>query len=216
MESGLLESLLTDVFRDGAAGCLSRALSACYNLCMAAVVGVHGIGQQFGGGYQLGAVWYDALRDGLSAAGYRPAAVALVAADLRGAFFGDLFRPSGAMAAPEAPFSAADVEPGLERDLLVEFYRAVVEQEVALGAPEGGDGAWQGWRAGDAGPPAALPDVRWRGAACTHRQLEASHALPGRWPGEGSRAGARQRGGGGQHAGCYRPFAGRSEERRVG
>src|ERR1017187_6118043 len=106
MESGLLESLLTDVFRDGAARCLSRALSACYNLCMAAVVGVHGIAQQFGGGYQLGTVWYDALRGGLAAAGSRPAGDALGPADLRGAFFGGLFRPSGAMAAQDPPFSA--------------------------------------------------------------------------------------------------------------
>ena len=120
--------------------CLSRALSACYNLCMAAVVGVHGIAQQFGGGYQLGAVWYDALRDGLSAAGYRLAADALGPADVRVAFFGGLFRPSGTMAAQNPPFSAADVRPGLERDLLAEFYRAVVEQEVALGAPEGAMG----------------------------------------------------------------------------
>jgi hypothetical protein len=101
---------------------------------MVAVVGVHGIAQQFSGGYQLGAVWYDALRDGLSAAGYGPAADALGSADLRVAFFGDLFRPSGAMAGQNPPFSAADVEPGLERDLLAEFSRAVVAQEVALGA----------------------------------------------------------------------------------
>lgn len=107
---------------------------------MAAVVGVHGIAQQFGGGYELGTVWYDALRDGLSAAGYRPAADALVPPDLRLAFFGGLFRPSGVMAAQEPPFSAADVEPGLERDLLTEFYQAVVEQAGALGAPEGAMG----------------------------------------------------------------------------
>src|SRR5207245_2434354 len=52
------------------------ARSVCYNPRMALIVGVHGIGQQFGGGYQLGSVWYDALRDGLSAAGYRLFAVA--------------------------------------------------------------------------------------------------------------------------------------------
>jgi hypothetical protein len=38
------------------------------------------------------------------------------------------------MAGQNPPFSAADVEPGLERDLLAEFSRAVVAQEVALGA----------------------------------------------------------------------------------
>ena len=99
---------------------------------MAAIVGVHGIAQQFRGGYQLRAVWYHALRDGLAAAGYR----AVAAADLGVAFFGDLFRPPGTMAAQAPPFSAADVQPGPERDLLAELYQAAVEQEFALGAPE--------------------------------------------------------------------------------
>jgi hypothetical protein len=107
---------------------------------MAAVVGIHGIAQQFKGGYQLGAVWFDAVRDGLTAAGYRAAAGALAPGDLRVAYFGDLFRPPGSMAAQEAPFSAADVEPGLERDLLAELYRAAIEQDPSLGPPVGAMG----------------------------------------------------------------------------
>ena len=107
---------------------------------MPVIVGVHGVAQQFTGGYRLGSLWYDALRDGLAAAGYRRAADRLVPADLRVAFFGDLFRPAGAMAAREPPYSAADIEAGLERDLLVEFYLAAVEHEPALGAPEGSMG----------------------------------------------------------------------------
>ena len=79
---------------------------------MAVIVGIHGIAQQFRGGYQLGTVWFDALRDGLATAGYRPTADALTPADLRVAYFGDLFRPGGAMAVQEPPFSAADVQPG--------------------------------------------------------------------------------------------------------
>jgi PGAP1-like protein len=107
---------------------------------MAVIVGVHGIAQQFRGGYQLGTVWYDALRDGLVAADHRQVADALPPTSLRVAFFGDLFRPAGAMAAQDPPYSAADVRPGPERDLLTEFYNAAVEQDPSLGAPQGAMG----------------------------------------------------------------------------
>jgi hypothetical protein len=38
---------------------------------MAVIVGVHGIAQQFKGGYKPGSAWFDALHDGLAAAEYR-------------------------------------------------------------------------------------------------------------------------------------------------
>jgi hypothetical protein len=107
---------------------------------MAAIVGIHGIAQQFKGGYQLGTVWFDALRDGLAAAGYRAAGDALAPGDLQVAYFGDLFRPTGALAAQEPPFSAADVQPGPERDLVTELYRAAVAQDPSLGPPAGAMG----------------------------------------------------------------------------
>jgi hypothetical protein len=107
---------------------------------MAGIVGVHGIAQQFGGGYQLRSFWFDALRDGLAAAGYRFKADALAADDLRVAFFGDLFRPPGALAGQEPPYSAADIEPGLETDLLAEWYQAAVAQDPSLGPPAGAMG----------------------------------------------------------------------------
>ena len=107
---------------------------------MAAVVGIHGIAQQFRGGYQLGTVWFDALRDGLTVAGYRAAADALAPRGLRVAYFGDLFRPPGAMAVQEPPFSSADVQPGLERALLTELYRAGVALDPSLGPPAGSMG----------------------------------------------------------------------------
>jgi hypothetical protein len=44
------------------------------------------------------------------------------------------------MAAQEPPFSAADVQPGLEHDLLAELYRAAVEQDPSLGPPVGSMG----------------------------------------------------------------------------
>ena len=109
---------------------------------MVLIVGVHGIAQQFRGGYQLGTVWYDALRDGLVAAGYRSAAT-LAPADMGVAFFGDLFRPPGAMGL-EPPYSTADIQPGLEHDLLAEFYRAAVEREPSLGPRPGDMGAGRG------------------------------------------------------------------------
>jgi len=104
---------------------------------MAAIVGIHGIAQQFAGGYQLGSVWFDAVRDGLTAAGCRARAEALAPDDVRVAFFGNLFRPPGTMAVHEPAFSAADVKPGLERDLLTAFFQAAVAQDPSLGAPEG-------------------------------------------------------------------------------
>ena len=70
---------------------------------MAAIVGIHGIAQQFQGGYQLGSVWYNAVRDGLVAAGHGPIAEALAPANVRVVFFGDLFRPPGTMSVQEPP-----------------------------------------------------------------------------------------------------------------
>jgi hypothetical protein len=107
---------------------------------MPRVLGVHGIAQQFKGGYQLGTAWFDALRDGLVAAGYSTVASSLAPADVRVAFFGDLFRPKGAMAGVEPPYTAADVKPGPERDLLTEIYQAAVEQDPSLGPPPGAMG----------------------------------------------------------------------------
>jgi pimeloyl-ACP methyl ester carboxylesterase len=108
---------------------------------MPRVLGVHGIAQQFKGGYQLVTVWFDALRDGLVVAGHRPVADSLAPTDLRVAFFGDLFRPEGALAGGGPPYTVADVEPGLERDLLAKFYQAAVEQDPSLGPPPGALGA---------------------------------------------------------------------------
>ena len=109
----------------------------CYNSRMGTIVGIHGIAQQFRGGYQLGSVWYDAVRDGLTVAGHRAVAEALAPTDVEVAFFGNLFRPSGSMAVQEPPFSAADVQSGAERDLLTVFYEAAVAKDSSLGVPEG-------------------------------------------------------------------------------
>ncbi len=115
-------------------------LDGCYKTGMAAIVGVHGIAQQFRGGYQLGSAWFDALRDGLARAGFRTTADGLAGTDVRVAFFGDLFRPEGAMAGGEPPYTAADVEPGPERDLIGCWYESAVEQDPSLSPPPGAMG----------------------------------------------------------------------------
>jgi hypothetical protein len=103
---------------------------------MAVIVGVHGIAQQFRGGMALGTVWFDALRDGLIAAGHRAAAEELVPRDLQVAFFGDLFRRPGAMAAQDPPYTAADIAPGPERELLAAWYREATTIDPSLGPPD--------------------------------------------------------------------------------
>ena len=97
--------------------------------------------QQFKGGYELTSVWFDALRDGLAVAGHRATSDTLTAASLRVAYFGDLFRPAGALAAGEPPFSAADIRPGLEQDLLAELYKAAIEHDPSLAPPPGSMGS---------------------------------------------------------------------------
>jgi hypothetical protein len=104
---------------------------------MARVLGVHGIAQQYRGGPELTRGWADALRGGLEAAGFRATADALAETGVRVAFFGDLFRPRGAMAGGQPPYTPADVHPGPERDLLICWYEAALEHDLSLGpSPE--------------------------------------------------------------------------------
>lgn len=145
---------------------------------MAAIVGIHGIGQQFGDGFELTSVWYDALRDGLAASGSPANAVALAAGDVRVAFFGDLFRPLAAMGPQDPPYSPSDIQPGLERDLLTELYRAAVAQDPALSPPEGAMGPGSQARPGHAATAAALAYVRQRGSARADRQPQAGQQVP--------------------------------------
>ncbi|MGY2033323.1 hypothetical protein ACW9HD_36990, partial [Nocardia gipuzkoensis] len=76
---------------------------------MAVIVGVHGIAQQYRGRYELEATWHTAIRDGLLAGEFRVRAETLRAEDVRVAFFGDLFRPPGAMAADGPAFTHRDL-----------------------------------------------------------------------------------------------------------
>ncbi|MFD8285684.1 hypothetical protein ACFV47_41900 [Streptomyces solisilvae] len=97
---------------------------------MARVVGVHGIAQQMKGEQVLLSAWRPALADGLTRAAHAPVADAEVAM----AFYGDLFRPPGELLAVGDPvLTAADVAPGLERELLLAWWRqaAAVDETVA-------------------------------------------------------------------------------------
>src|SRR6478672_11237758 len=104
---------------------------------MAVVVGVHGIAQQFKGGYQLEGVWLASLRDGLVRGGHASWAETLGPTDMRVAFFGDLFRPEGAMAGAGPAFTPNDVKAGPELDLLTVLYEQAIAVEPGLAPPPG-------------------------------------------------------------------------------
>jgi pimeloyl-ACP methyl ester carboxylesterase len=104
---------------------------------MPRVLGVHGIAQQYRSGPELTRGWWEALRGGLEVAGFRPTADNLAEADVRVAFFGDLFRPQEALAGGAPPYTSADLQPGPERDLLQAWYQAAVAQDPSLGPPPG-------------------------------------------------------------------------------
>jgi len=101
------------------------------------IVGIHGIAQQYRGPYQLADVWLSGIRDGLFAAGHDDTARALSPEDVRVAFFGDLFRPPGTMATTDPPYTASDIRPGPERNLLAALYAAALAGDPALGEPTG-------------------------------------------------------------------------------
>ena len=110
----------------------------CARVCrVAKIVGIHGIAQQYKGGNELRAEWLPALKDGLIAAGRRDLSDAVREDDLRVSFFGNLFRPRGAMGGEYPPFTAADLTSDAEVALLTEFYDQAVALEPQLGPPTG-------------------------------------------------------------------------------
>jgi hypothetical protein len=104
------------------------------------ILGIHGIAQQYVSGPELTRTWCDALRGGLELSGNRTQADALAETDVRVAFFGDLFRPPGAKAGGQPPYTPADLAPGLERELLERWYAAAVERDPSLGPSQGSKG----------------------------------------------------------------------------
>jgi len=98
---------------------------------MTRVVLVHGIAQQYKGAHTLLDDWYPALSDGVALAGGR-----LARDDVSMAFYGDLFRPAGHRGSGVVDLDAADVEEGLERDLLLQWWEAAAREETQVTGPD--------------------------------------------------------------------------------
>lgn len=98
------------------------------------VVGVHGIAQQYRGPNELRAEWLPALRDGLTAAGHHSLSKGFREEDLEVSFFGDLFRPEGAMGSlPD--YTADHLTSKLEINLLTSLYNSALQSEPTLEPP---------------------------------------------------------------------------------
>jgi hypothetical protein len=101
---------------------------------MARVLCVHGIGNQIAGERMLLARWYPALIDGLNRASHPP----LARQEVNMAFYGDLFRPDGEwLAVGDPQYTAADVMPGIEEELLLAWWRAAASVDERVAPPDG-------------------------------------------------------------------------------
>ncbi len=101
---------------------------------MGRIVCVHGIEQQLAGEQSLLRDWIPALLDGLTRAGHDGA---VTADDVVMGFYGDLFRPAGELLAVGDPmFTADDVEPGLEEDLLLAWWQEAARVDAKVAPPE--------------------------------------------------------------------------------
>jgi hypothetical protein len=99
---------------------------------MARVVFVHGIGAQSSGGSSMTGPWLRAMNDGLALTGAGP----VPEAEVGFAFYGDLFRPPGEWLSLDVPFhDAADVDPGMERELLAAWWQAAAEVDPEVTVP---------------------------------------------------------------------------------
>lgn len=102
---------------------------------MSVVVGVHGVGHQYGGEDSLKASWLPAVRDGLRRADGEALAEALGEADLQCAFFGDLFRPAG-KSALDPPLTADQITERWEEDLLAAWHSEAARVDAGVPAPD--------------------------------------------------------------------------------
>jgi hypothetical protein len=98
---------------------------------VAQIVGVHGVGQQHQGEHRLYQTWYPALLDGLARAGVSSEDVTLACA-----FYGDLFRPPGQpMAVGDPWYTADDVEPGIEVELVTAWWAGAAQVDQGVVPP---------------------------------------------------------------------------------
>jgi hypothetical protein len=98
---------------------------------MTRIVLVHGIAQQHKGPHTLLADWYPALSDGGALAG-----LVLKQEDVSMAFYGDEFRPAGHRGLGVPELAAADVEAGLEQQLLLAWWEAAAREEGRVSGPD--------------------------------------------------------------------------------
>lgn len=99
---------------------------------MTRVVLVHGIAQEVKGPQTLLADWCPALSDGLALA----AGPQVAHDDVSMAFYGDLFRTSGHRGLGEPELDASDVQDGLERDLLLQWWESAAALETRVAGPD--------------------------------------------------------------------------------
>ncbi|XVS61856.1 hypothetical protein ACQPYE_26655 [Actinosynnema sp. CA-299493] len=107
---------------------------------------MHGIGQQVLGERSLLKEWEPALLDGLSrhadtsgSVGSARAVVGMAAVDPVMAFYGDVFRPAGSFLAVGDPIlGAADVQAGVERELLAAWWAEAARVDERVVPPGGG------------------------------------------------------------------------------
>lgn len=97
---------------------------------MVAVVGVHGIAQQYKGPNHLAATWLPSLQDGVHFAGGE-----LSPTDFAMAFYGNLFRAPGAMAVGLPPLTASDLNDE-DADLLDLWWREAARVDGAVPGPD--------------------------------------------------------------------------------
>ncbi|MFJ8926516.1 hypothetical protein ACIRLA_08080 [Streptomyces sp. NPDC102364] len=103
---------------------------------MARIVAVHGIGQQVLGEAALLKDWWPALRDGLG----RSDGPRVAQDDVVMAFYGDVFRPPArTLAVGVPPYTAADIAPGLESELLMAWWAEAARTDTAVVAPDADD-----------------------------------------------------------------------------
>ena len=98
---------------------------------MARIVVVHGIGQQTEGGLTLHDRFFSALAEGVVRAGgsVQPDNVVF-------ASYGDFFRPSAEVLAPEPYFEARDVEEGYESELLQALWQRAASVDSRVVPPD--------------------------------------------------------------------------------
>jgi hypothetical protein len=121
---------------------------------LAKIIFVHGVGKQYLSEDSLARDVVPELLGGTRLAG----GPVPNAADVRVAFYGDLFRPRGVRVGHEPPYDAADVEDDAEFDLLMEWWCEAARIDPAVPRPdETGVRGALGWTASRA---LRLPVVR--------------------------------------------------------